>query len=308
MSTRHAIWGALLLTASTVLAAGCGASASGSSGLAGRVQAVGAESQYANVIQQIGGPYVSATGIMDNPSVDPHTYEASTRDAILIAKAGLVVQNGLGYDSFMNKLEGASQTPHQIVIAVGAALGYGKTVENPHLWYKPSTMPKVAKLIAAALSKEMPRHRRYFVRRATAFNQALAPWHQALNRVRSAYHGAPVAVTEPVADYMLQAAGLQVKTPWDFQAAIMNGTDPSPQDVQIEENLLKHHKVRLFVYNQQAVDTTTNALLAMARQHHIPVVGVYEVMPLHYSYQRWMTAEVNAVYRALKYGKSTVTL
>jgi zinc/manganese transport system substrate-binding protein len=126
--------------------------------------------------------------------------------------------------------------------------------------------------------------------------------------VRSAYHGAPVAVTEPVADYMLQAAGLQVKTPWDFQAAIMNGTDPSPQDVQIEENLLKNHKVRLFVYNQQAVDTTTNALLAMARQHHIPVVGVYEVMPLHYSYQRWMTAEVNAVYRALKYGKSTVTL
>ena len=78
--------------------------------------------------------------------------------------------------------------------------------------------------------------------------------------------------------------------------------------VQIEENLLKDRRVKVFVYNQQAVDSTTRTLLAMAKAHHIPVVGVYEVMPFHYSYQRWMTAETDAVYRALKFGKSTVTM
>ena len=36
-----------------------------------------------------------------------------------------------------------------------------------------------------------------------------------------------MAVTEPVADYMLQAAGTDIMTPFPFQADIMNGVDPS---------------------------------------------------------------------------------
>ena len=46
-----------------------------------------------------------------------------------------------------------------------------------------------------------------------------------------------MATTEPVADYMLQAAGADNLTPFAFQADIMNGTDPSAQDVAIERSL-----------------------------------------------------------------------
>ena len=41
------------------------------------IQAVGAENEYANVIAQIGGRYVTVTAIMSNPNTDPHTFEAS---------------------------------------------------------------------------------------------------------------------------------------------------------------------------------------------------------------------------------------
>src|SRR5580658_9424302 len=73
-----------------------------------KIIAVGAENEYANVISQIGGSYVSVGAIASNPNTDPHTFEASPSVAKIVSTADLVVQNGVGYDTFMNKIESAS--------------------------------------------------------------------------------------------------------------------------------------------------------------------------------------------------------
>ena len=300
--------GMLASTASLllVLAAGCGVGAGAPAG--GTILAVGAENEYANVIQQVGGRYVSVVSFMSNPSTDPHVYEASTRDAIDVAKASLIVQNGLGYDSFMNRLEAASPNNQRIVLTVANAFGLPASTENPHLWYKPGTMARLSIIIARDLGRLDPSHRTYFARRAAAFRASLNSWAQAIKVLKKKFGGKSVAVTEPVCDYLLQASGLHISTPWAFQAAVMNGTDISPQDVAIEESLLSRRRVRVLVYNLEAVDPTTTDLLAIARAHHIPVVGVYEIMPPHYTYPTWMTAETDAVYRALRDHVSTARL
>lgn len=272
------------------------------------IHAVGAENEYANVIAQIGGKYVQVTGIMSNPNTDPHTFEASPKVAEVIAGAQLVVQNGVGYDDFMTKLEAASAKAGQRVVDVQNLLGLPDSTENPHLWYKPTTMPAVAEAIASDLSNLMPGESAYFHASATRFRASLAPWLQAIATVRAQYPNAPVATTEPVADYMLQACGMDNLTPWAFQADIMNGTDPSPQDVTIEENLLRQHKVKVFLYNQQVVDPLTTSLLQLARQNSIAVVGVYETMPFHHTYQSWMLDEVHDLQNALKNHISTETI
>ena len=79
-----------------------------------------------------------------------------------------------------------------------------------------------------------------------------------------------MAVTEPVADYLLQAAGTDIMTPFPFQADIMNGVDPSAQDVALERNLFTQHKVRVFLYNQQVTDTLTQSFIALAQRNGIP--------------------------------------
>ncbi|CAA7601974.1 Periplasmic solute binding protein, ZnuA-like [Acididesulfobacillus acetoxydans] len=272
------------------------------------VLAVGAENEYADVIRQIGGKYVSVTAIMSDPSVDPHSYEADTRDASIVSKATLIVQNGLGYDDFMNKLEAGSPHSGRVVIDVAQALGYSENTANPHLWYKPETMPKVAAPIAKDLERQLPSEKPYFEDQLTKFNDSLKTWHDDLNQLHKAYGNTGVAVTEPVADYMLEAAQLQVKTPWGFQAAVMNGTDPSPQDVKIQQNLLIDKQVKVLIYNQQAVDSATTALLQLAKRHGIPVVGVYETMPPNHTYQTWMEDEATNLLKALKSGVSTETL
>ncbi len=277
-----------------LLASGCSASfAAGSSGAGGKIVGVGAENEYADVIQQVGGKYVQVSAIMSNPNTDPHTFEASASVGRLINAAQLVVQNGLGYDTFMNTIENAVPDSSRDVIVVQKLLGLPDSTPNPHLWYQPATMPAVAKAIAAGLASLQPAHAAYFKANAAAFTASLAGWDAAIAALAANYPDTPVATTEPVADYLLQAAGADNLTPWAFQADIMNGTDPSAQDVAVQRSLFTQHKVKVFLYNQQVTDSLTESFISLARANGIPVVGVYETMPEPgYHYQSWMLAEV----------------
>ncbi len=312
MGNRFAHLRRTLLAASLGSMAAVGAMAAaplaaGSASAASRaIVAVGAENEYADVIGQIGGKDVTVNAIMSNPNTDPHTFEASPSVAKVVSAAQLVVDNGVGYDSFMTKIISASPDPARKVITVQHLLGLPDSTKNPHLWYTPSTMPAVAKAIAGELSALDPSGASYFAANLKAFDGSLQPWRTALAQLKARFPRFPVAVTEPVGDYMLPAAGADIVTPWTLQADIMNGVDPSPQDVSIEEGLFSDHRVKVFLYNQQVTDSLTQTFLADAKQAGVPVVGVYETMPTPgYDYQSWMLAEVKALTRALSAKQST---
>jgi len=300
--SRYRILAAVLPVGVALLASACSSStASGSSDAGGSaIVAVGAENEYANVIQQVGGKYVQASAIMSNPNTDPHTFEASASVARLVSAAHLVVQNGVGYDTWANTIENAAPSSSRKVIVVQNLLGLPTDTPNPHLWYKPATIPAVANAIAADLAALQPAHASYFKANAAAFTASLTAWDNAIAAFKAKYPNTPVATTEPVADYMLQAAGADNLTPWAFQADIMNGTDPSAQDVAIEQSLFTQHKVKVFLYNQQVTDSLTESFITLAHANGIPVVGVYETMPVPgYDYQSWMLAEVQDLQKAV---------
>jgi zinc/manganese transport system substrate-binding protein len=284
-----------------LLATGCSSSLAfrAANPTSGTVIAVGAENEYADVIQQVGGKYVQVSAILSNPNTDPHTFEASASVARLVSSAQLVVQNGVGYDTFMNTIESAVPSSSRKVVVVQHLLGLPDSTPNPHLWYQPSTMPAVADAIAADLSALRPAYASFFKANAAAFVRSLTAWDQAIAAFKARYPGTPVATTEPVADYLLQAAGTDNLTPWALQADIMNGTDPSAQDVATQRNLFTEHKVKVFLYNQQVTDSLTESFISLARANGIPVVGVYETMPTGYHYQSWMLAEVRDLRQAV---------
>jgi zinc/manganese transport system substrate-binding protein len=299
MRSRFRFLAAVVPLGVALLASACSsAAASGSSG--GKIVAVGAENEYADVIQQVGGKYVQVSAIMSNPNTDPHTFEASASVAREVSAAQVVVQNGVGYDTFMSTIENAAPSSSRKVIVVQNLLGLPTDTPNPHLWYKPVTMPAVATAIAADLAAIQPAHASYFKANAAAFIGSLTAWDNAIAAFKAKYPNTPVATTEPVADYMLQAVGADNLTPWALQADIMNGTDPSAQDVAVERSLFAQHKVKVFLYNQQVTDSLTESFIALAQANGIPVVGVYETMPVPgYDYQSWMLTEVQALQKAV---------
>jgi zinc/manganese transport system substrate-binding protein len=323
--SRRRLSAAALAAATTVALAACGSAAASTTSAgptahttsAGSttahaastpIVAVGAENEYADVISQIGGKYVQTTAIESNPNTDPHTFEASPSVAHTVSEAKLIVQNGLGYDDYMTQIEKASPSSGRQVIDVQKLLGLPDSTRNPHLWYDPKTMPAVAAALVKSLSALDPSQKSYFAANAKKFDASLKPWTNALAAFKKAYPSAPVATTEPVGDYMLEAAGTSNKTPWTLQADIMNGVDPSPQDITLQNGLLANHKVKVFVYNQQVTDSITQQFLATAQKGHVPVVGVYETMPIGYHYQSWMMAELNALKKAVTRGVSTTKL
>ena len=243
------------------------------------------------------------------PSENPDSYWGLAR----ITRSGEVIVGGhsvvkVGYDSWINKIESASPNPERKVITVQHVLGLPASTPNPHLWYDPATMPAVAKAMAADLSALQPAHKAYFQARLRAFDRSLAPWLAAIAQFKATYPGTMAATTEPVADYLLTAMGITNLTPFRYQADIMNGIDPAPQDIALENSFFSQHKVRLFAYNQQVTNSLTTSIRDNALKAGVPVVGVYETMPTGYDYQRWMLAEVNAIGKAVASKTSTQKL
>ena len=291
--------------AGLLLAAGCGSSSKPNAATAasfggGRVAVVAGENEYGDVVAQIGGSDVSVYSVDSNPNTDPHTYEATPSVAQKIATAKLLVENGVGYDEFMTKLASASTNPARKVINVQQLLGLPDTTPNPHLWYDPKTMPVVARAVAADLSALDPAHSSTYQANEAKFIASLRPWLDAITAFKTKYGGTAAATTEPVADYLLEAMGINNLTPFSFQADIMNGTDPSPQSVSTEEAFFTQHQVKAFAYNQQVTSSLTDSIRQTAIKAGVPVVGVYETMPTPgYDYQSWMMAEVAAIQKAV---------
>jgi zinc/manganese transport system substrate-binding protein len=282
--------------------AGCSAADGAGSSSGGKIQAVAGENFYGDLVSRVGGDLVSVTSILTDPNVDPHTYETSTQNAQQVADATLVVQNGLGYDTFLDHLIGASLRSDRKVIDAQQLLGLGDGV-NPHIWYDPATMQKVARAVADALQAIRPESAAAVEANLKSYLDSFAPLTAKIAEVKARYPSAAVAYTEPVPAYLLAALGFQVRTPDGFARAIENGTDPAPADVAAAQDLLTGHEVKVLLYNSQATSPVTEAIKSLAGQSSVPVVGVSETMPAGVSFVDWQLAQLNAIETALREGK-----
>jgi zinc/manganese transport system substrate-binding protein len=285
----------VLVCIASLAAAGCGQARS----TGGPVRVVAAENVYGDIVRQIGGSHVSVTSVLSDPNADPHLFEPGTRNGLAVSEARLVIQNGLGYDAFMTKLERAAPSSSRRVLTIADVLGVRGADANPHLWYDVPGVPQIAGAIADALVHVDPAHAVTYRRNRVRFVASLAPLDAAIRRIRSAHEGASIAYTEPVPGYLLAAAGLANRSPSGFTRAIEDGTEPSPQDVSAMYDLVRRHEVRVLLYNAQAVSPLTSIVQHVAEDAHVPVVGVTEMLPPRLTFQQWQLSQARALEDAL---------
>jgi zinc/manganese transport system substrate-binding protein len=280
--------------------AGLVLSDSSSSPSGGRVDAVAAENFYGDMARQIGGAHVAVTSILSDPDADPHLFEPGTRNGLAVSRAALVVQNGVGYDSFMGRLEDAAPSSHRIVITVADILGVRGADANPHLWYDIPRLPRIAGAIATGLERADPGDSADYRRGLHRFLASLAPLRRAVAALHAEDRGRAVAYTEPVPGYLLAAAGIPTRTPEAFARAIEDGSEPTPQAVAAMTGLFTSRHVAVLLYNAQTVSPVTTRIQEAARRAGVPVVGVTETLPPGMSYQQWQLSQIKALERALR--------
>jgi zinc/manganese transport system substrate-binding protein len=210
-----------------------------------------------------------------------------------------VLQNGLGYDAFMTKLEDASPSKSRIVVTVAEILGIHVKDANPHLWYDVPQLGRIAGAIAAAFERADPRDASQYRAGLSRFERSLAPLRHEVAAIRARFHGAPVAYTEQVPGYLVTAAGLRNLAPESFTRPIEEGTEPAPSAVAAMDTLTSQRRVRVLFYNSQAISSITARIRDAARRAGIPVVPVTETLPSGLTFQQWQLRQARALAIAL---------
>lgn len=264
----------------------------------GTIKIVAAENFYGNIAQQLGGSKVSVTSILSDPNVDPHEYESDVQDGIAITNANIVIENGLEYDTWMDKLIAAAPNLNRIVITAGNVVP-DPLPENPHVWYGIDNISAIAQSITNALTTVDPADAAMFQNNLSAFQSSLVPITTKMAEIKAQFAGTPVGLTETIYLYQTGPMGLEVLTPFDFEKAIAEGNDPSAQSVDTTDQQVSEKQIKVLIFNSQTVTPITTNLENSANANGIPVVPVSETMPPGDTYQTWMLNELNNLQQAL---------
>jgi zinc/manganese transport system substrate-binding protein len=322
----------LALGAVSALAlAGCAGgtpAASGSADVDGKVAVVASTDVYGSIAQQIGGDLVEVTSIITSPSQDPHEYEASAQDQLALKGAQLVIENGAGYDSFMESLVEASGSTAEVLTAVEYNHDYPGTEShddasaapsesadghdhaegdghdhiegfNEHVWYDPHTVEDLARAIAEHLGELAPEHAADFTANADAFVQEVAGLEESLGQIEAKDAGAKVFVTEPVPVYLIEAAGLVNATPNEFSESVEEGQDVPPATLLESLQLIDSGEIRVMIVNPQTGGAETTQVMDEAKAKNIPVLEFTETLPEGQTYLSWMQSNISALSDAL---------
>jgi zinc/manganese transport system substrate-binding protein len=263
------------------------------------VSVVAVENHYGSMVAQLGGQCVRVTSIISDPRADPHEFQTDVQVGKAYQTTELVIQNGLGYDEFSNKLLATLRRKPMVITGgevVGLTLG-----DNPHIWYHPGYVTRISQAITQTLKQLRPAAAAYFDAQAQVFAIALGPYLTMIEEIKQRFAGTPIGATESIFLYMAQATGLRLISPPRFMRAVAEGTSPTVHDVATFQTQLQKKQIKVLIYNVQAITNLVTQLVTMARGIGIPVVGVSEtLMPVHDTFQNWQVRQLQTLLRALE--------
>jgi len=265
------------------------------------IQVVASTDVYGSLAQTIGGAQATVTSIIDDPSKDPHEYQADARTQLAVSRAKVVIENGGGYDDFMDTMLAASGNAKVAVINAVKLSGYDSSVPNfnEHVFYDYATVAKVVDAIVADFRSADPSHAALFADRGAQLQRKIAALQASELNLSAAATGVGVAITEPLPEYVLAGLGMKIVTPVAFSEAIDQGTDAPASVLEQTLSTLTSGEAKLLVYNVQTRGPQTDAVLAAAKKAGIPAVPVSETLPPGLDYVTWQRGVLATIAQAL---------
>jgi zinc/manganese transport system substrate-binding protein len=152
-------WITLVLT---VVMAACEQPATGTAAVT-RPKVVATFSILGDLVRQVGGDLVELHTLV-GPDGDAHTFEPAPADAVSVAQADLVFENGLEFEAWLDQLYTSSGSKAQRVeVTEGVTpgqIGVGDETGSvdPHAWQDVTSSMKMVEIIRDALAMQDPAH------------------------------------------------------------------------------------------------------------------------------------------------------
>lgn len=282
----------IMSLAAILILAGCQTTTPNRSG---KINVVATLDFYGEAARTILGQQGTVTTVINSPSIDAESYEPDIKTAKQVATADVVIENGLGYDSWMDRVVQANRDSGTKTLNIGKLMGK-QTGDNPHLWSDPNVMIKVTRHLVTQFSKLDPAHAKAYRERGAAYEKQLTALPRLAKQLAKNGRGQRVAVSEPVFDLALTAMGYRISD-GHFAQSIEEDSDPTPADITQLQSQLKHHRVAFFVENTQNTSKNVTNMVRLAKKYGIPVVKVTETMPANQDYRTWMLKQYEQVQR-----------
>jgi Zinc-uptake complex component A periplasmic len=165
-------WIALTIALAAVLATGCSsgeepASSDGGTPARGRLRVIATTTQVADFARNVGGDQVQVSSLF-KPGVDAHDYEPSPADLEAMARADVVLENGVGLEEWLDDTVKSSgftglvvDTSQGVKLRVGGHTEEGEAPaggdeHDPHIWQNPRNAMVMAANIQRALAEAAP--------------------------------------------------------------------------------------------------------------------------------------------------------
>lgn len=289
-----------VLAALALMLSGCAAPAPDDDG----IRIVASTNVYGSIASSVAGDHANVVSIIDGSNQDPHSYEADARVQLELSRADIVIENGGGYDDFVDTLLAGADNPDATVLKGVRELGIDAEPPGPdfneHVWYDLPAMATLVGTIADVLSELDPENAADFRANAASFTESVSRLEGRVAALAAQHAGEKVAVTEPVPLYLLEAAGLVNATPDAFSEAIEDGTGIPPALLQQMLDLMADGSLSALVYNEQTAGPETEQLLKAAGRSGLAVIPVTETLPADTDYIAWMSATIDALEKALQ--------
>lgn len=267
----------------------------------GKISVAASTNVYGDVASRVGGDLIEVTSIIDDPSQDPHSFEADARVQLALSKADVVIENGGGYDPFIEQLlADAGTDDRQVVTASLLAPGNAEDGFNEHVWFSIPVMQELAASLATTFSSIDPANADRFERNASVLHDELQTLNARAAELNEEFAGAGVAATEPLPGYLLEAMGLVDVTPSDFSEAVEEGSEVSPAALNDMLQLLTFGSVTTLIVNDQTAGPEIRSVLDAAENTGTPVVRIGETLPEGLGYSEWMAATINDIEQAVR--------
>ncbi|GED99642.1 metal ABC transporter substrate-binding protein [Gordonia spumicola] len=257
---------------------------------------------WASVARAVAGADADVSALFTTPGGDPHEFEPTNADTARVLDANVIVMNGGHYDEYMERA--AADAKGVKVSALQDDHGSDGHEDHDHAqehaFYDLAVVADTASRIADALASVAPIHAETYHANAAAFRAKIDGLRARLAVIARERPGTRVAATEPLATALLEEAGISDVAPAGFTAAVEEGQSPSAADRAAFDDLLTGRKVSALIYNVQAVDPATEAVLATAKSAGVPVLQFTETLPDGVTdYIVWQSAQITALEQAL---------
>jgi manganese/iron transport system substrate-binding protein len=189
-------------------------------------------------VQGVGGEHVSVKNIVPI-GASPETFEPTPQDVASVADADVLVENGAGLETWLDRLLGdAGKRDLHIVVASN---GLTAKNDNPHLWMDPVFAEEYVRNIRDALISVDPQHASDYRRNAASYDvrlDHLTSWiHQQIatvprsHRYMIVFHNAWQYYNDR---FGITTLGFVERNP---------GQEPNPQQIAQLIDLAKQHHV-----------------------------------------------------------------